>query len=333
MPKKSKGMNILVTGGAGYVGSIVAEQLLAGGNSVVVIDDLRMGHRDGVPSGAKLVVGDISNGKALDKVFGAEKIDAVVHMAAESLVGISMSDPMGCIENNVVGSMNLLNHMLKHNVSKIVFSSSAAVYGEPRRIPIDERHPKEPMNTYGESKIIFERILLWYGKAYGIKHISLRYFNAAGASEMFGEDHRPETHLLPNVLNVATDKKRSVDIYGYDYDTPDGTCVRDYVHVVDIAQAHVLALQKIDKLSGKAYNLGSGNGNSVLEVVEVSRQVTGVDIAIRLRERRAGDPAVLVASCGLAKKELGWRPKFTKIEDIIDSAWRWKSQHPNGYLK
>ena len=333
MPKKSKGMNILVTGGAGYVGSIVAEQLLARGNNVVVIDDLRMGHRDGVPSGAKLVVGDISNGKALDKVFGSEKIEAVVHMAAESLVGISMKDPRGCLEDNVVGGMNLLNHMLKHKVSKIVFSSSAAIYGEPRRIPINEKHPKEPVNTYGESKIIFERILFWYGKAYGIKHISLRYFNAAGASELFGEDHRPETHLVPNVLNAAINKKNPVDIYGYDYDTPDGTCVRDYVHVVDIAQAHVLALQKIDKLSDKAYNLGSGSGNSVLEIVEVSRQVTGVDIAIRLRERRAGDPAVLVASCGLAKKELGWRPKFTKIEDIIDSAWRWKSQHPNGYLK
>ena len=333
MPKKSKGMNILVTGGAGYVGSIVAEQLLARGNNVVVIDDLRMGHRDGVPSGAKLVVGDISNGKALDKVFGSEKIEAVVHMAAESLVGISMKDPRGCLEDNVVGGMNLLNHMLKNKVSKIVFSSSAAIYGEPRRIPINEKHPKEPVNTYGESKIIFERILFWYGKAYGIKHISLRYFNAAGASEHFGEDHRPETHLVPNVLKAATNKKNPVDIYGYDYDTPDGTCVRDYVHVVDIAQAHVLALQKIEKLSGKAYNLGSGKGNSVLEIVEVSRQVTGVDIAVTLRERRAGDPAVLVASCGMAKKELGWRPKYAKIEDIIDSAWRWKSQHPKGYKK
>ena len=333
MPKKSKGMNILVTGGAGYVGSIVAELLLERGNSVVVIDDLRMGHRDAVPSGARLVVGDISNGKALDAVFGSEKIDAVVHMAAESLVGVSMRYPLECMENNVGGGMNLLNHMLKHNVSKIVFSSSAAVYGEPRRIPINEKHPKAPVNTYGESKIMFERILFWYGKAYGIKHISLRYFNAAGASEMFGEDHRPETHLVPNVLNAAVDKKSSVDLYGYDYDTPDGTCVRDYVHVVDIAQAHVLALQKIDKLSGKAYNLGSGHGNSVLEVIEVSRQVTGVDIAVTLRERRAGDPAVLVATCGLAKKELGWRPKFTKIEDIIDSAWRWKSRHPKGYKK
>jgi UDP-glucose 4-epimerase len=333
MPKKSTGMNILVTGGAGYVGSIVAELLLERGNSVVVIDDLRMGHRDGVPSGARLVVGDINNGKALDAVFGSEKIDAVVHMAAESLVGVSMRDPLECMENNVGGGMNLLNHMLKHNVSKIVFSSSAAVYGEPRRIPINEKHPKEPVNTYGESKIMFERILFWYGKAYGIKHISLRYFNAAGASEMFGEDHRPETHLVPNVLNAAVNKKSSVDIYGYDYDTPDGTCVRDYVHVVDIAQAHVLALQKIGKLSGNAYNLGSGHGNSVLEVIEVSRQVTGVDIAVTLRERRAGDPAVLVASCGMAKKELGWRPKFTKIEDIIDSAWRWKSQHPKGYKK
>ena len=333
MPRKLKGMNILVTGGAGYVGSIVVEQLLERGNSVVVIDDLSGGHRDGVPSGAKLVVGDISNGKALDKVFGDEKIDAVVHMAAESLVGVSMKDPRGCLGNNVGGGMNLLNHMLKHNVSKIVFSSSAAVYGEPRRNPINEKHPKDPVNTYGESKIIFERILFWYGKAYGIKHISLRYFNAAGASEQFGEDHRPETHLVPNVLNAAVDKKSSVDIYGYDYDTPDGTCVRDYVHVVDIAQAHVLALQKTDKLSGRAYNLGSGKGNSVLEVIEVSRQVTGVDIAVTLRERRAGDPAVLVASCGMAKKELGWRPKFTKIDDIVDSAWRWKAQHPKGYKK
>ena len=333
MPRKLKGMNILVTGGAGYVGSIVAELLLERGNSVVVIDDLRQGHRDGVPSGAKLVVGDISNGKTLDKVFGDEKIDAVVHMAADSLVGVSMKDPRGCLENNVAGGMNLLNHMLKHNVSKIVFSSSAAVYGEPRRNPINEKHPKDPVNTYGESKIIFERILFWYGKAYGINHISLRYFNAAGASEQFGEDHRPETHLVPNVLNAAVDKKSSVDIYGYDYDTPDGTCVRDYVHVVDIAQAHVLALQKTDKLSGRAYNLGSGKGNSVLEIVEVSRQVTGVDIAVTLRERRAGDPAVLVASCGMAKKELGWRPKFTKIDDIVDSAWRWKAQHPKGYKK
>ena len=311
-------MKLIITGGTGYVGSPVVHELKKLGHEIVVFDNLVYGHREAIPKSVRLVKGDLTKAKAVAKLFEEFEPDAVLHFASYTYVGESVQKPEKYFRNNVLGALNLLECMKDYKVKRIIFSSSAAVYGQPKTVPIKEDAILSPTSPYGETKLMIEKMLAAFDTAYGIKSICLRYFNAAGASEMFGEDHRPETHLVPNVLNAAVDKKSSVDLYGYDYDTPDGTCVRDYVHVVDIAQAHVLALRKIDKLSGKAYNLGSGHGNSVLEVIEVSRQVTGVDIAVTLRERRAGDPAVLVASCGLAKKELGWRPKFTKIEDIID---------------
>jgi UDP-glucose 4-epimerase len=299
----------------------------------MVVDDLRQGHRDAVAKGAELVIGDIRDEMLLDDVFKSAKIEAVVHLAADSIIGLSMTDPRGCLENNVIGGMTLLKQMLKHKVANFVFSSSAAVYGEPRSTPIDESHATEPVNTYGESKLMFERMLVWYGRAYGLKHISLRYFNAAGASEHFGEDHRPESHLVPNVLAAAIGKAASIAVFGNDYPTKDGSCVRDYIHVVDIAQAHILALKRLKTLSGRAYNLGSGSGCSVLQVLKAARKITGADIQVQFHPRRTGDPAVLVASCDLAKKELGWEPAYTKIEDIIESAWRWRRNYPDGYRK
>jgi UDP-glucose 4-epimerase len=333
MARKTQDAKILVTGGAGYVGSVVTEELLASGRKVVVVDDLRQGHRDAVAKDAELVIGDIRDEMLLDDIFKSAKVDAVVHLAADSIIGASMIDPRVCLENNVIGGMTLLKQMLKHKVTNFVFSSSAAVYGEPRSVPIDESHPTEPINTYGESKLLFERILVWYGRAYDLKYISLRYFNAAGASERFGEDHRPESHLVPCVLAAAGGKVASMAVFGNDYPTKDGSCVRDYIHVVDIAQAHILALKKLKALSGRAYNLGSGSGCSVLQVIKAARKITGADIPVQFHARRTGDPAVLVASCDLAKKELGWQPAYTKIEDIIESAWRWKRNYPDGYRK
>lgn len=346
-------MNILVTGGAGYVGSIVAEMLLQQGHKVIVLDNLQQGHRQAVLPEAELVVGDICDGKALDSLFQRFQIDAVMHMAAETVVEYSMTDPKRYFHNNVIGGTNLLDAMLKHGVLQLIFSSSAAVYGEPQSATIEEDHPKVPLNAYGESKLMFETVLQWYGKAYGIKHISLRYFNAAGASSRLGEDHDPETHLIPNVLRVAliqppVPSPQSpvrnpqpqglgardgglVSIFGSDYPTKDGSCIRDYVHVIDIAQAHVLALAGLDALSGKAYNLGSGSGYSVLEVVATARKVTGCEIRAEISPRRPGDPAVLVASASRAKAELGWEPRFPKLEPIIDSAWKWMRNHPDGY--
>jgi len=333
MAKKIQETKILVTGGAGYIGSVVTEELLAAGKNVVVVDDLRQGHRDAVAKDAELIIGDIRDEMLLDDVFKSAKIDAVVHLAADSIIGLSMTDPKSCMENNLIGGMTLLKQMLKYKVMNLVFSSSAAVYGEPLSTPIDESHPTKPINTYGESKLMFERMLGWYGMAYGLKHISLRYFNAAGASERFGEDHRPESHLVPSVLAAAIGKAASIAVFGNDYPTKDGSCVRDYIHVVDIAQAHILALKRLKTLSGKAYNLGSGSGCSVLQVIRAARKITGADIPVQFHARRTGDPAVLVASYDMAKKELGWEPAYTKIEDIIESAWRWRRNYPDGYRK
>lgn len=324
-------MNILITGGAGYVGSIVGEELLRGGYAVIALDNLQQGHKEAVPPGAEFVLADICDPKVLEEVFRRFKIDAVMHMAAETVVEYSLTDPRRYFQSNIIGGIKLLDSMLKYNVSKLIFSSSAAIYGEPQSVPIAEDHPQIPLNAYGESKLIFERILEWYSRAYGLKHISLRYFNAAGASELLGEDHRPETHLIPNVLKVAMNVSGPVAIFGTDYATKDGSCLRDYVHVVDIAQAHVLALEKISELSGGAYNLGNGKGYSVLEVVETAKKVTGVDIPVKISPRRVGDPAILVASCSRAKAELGWKPRFPELRTIIESAWRWLREHPNGY--
>jgi UDP-glucose 4-epimerase len=322
---------VLVTGGAGYVGSVVTEELVKKGYEVLVIDNLQYGHREAVSPEARFVQADIGDSVALARVFQGNKIDAVIHMAADSIIERSMTDPMRCFQNNVANGLNLLAAMVKYNVGKIIFSSSAAIYGKPRVKLIRESQSKKPVNTYGESKLIFERILDWYGRAYGLKHISLRYFNAAGASETNGEDHRPETHLIPNILKAILDENSSINIYGNDYPTKDRTCVRDYVHVVDIARAHILALDKISNLKNKAYNLGNGEGYSVMEVVKAAKLVTGKDIAIRVGPRRAGDPAVLVASSQLACEELRWKPEFPDIHSILNTAWKWLKVHPNGY--
>ncbi len=322
---------ILVTGGAGYVGSIVAEELLKDDYEVIVLDNFQQGHRDAIPAGAEIVLADICDPRALEELFQRYRIDAVMHMAAETTVQLSMTDPKRHFQNNVIGGLNLLEAMLKHDVRKLIFSSSAAVYGEPQKTPIEEGHPKVPVNAYGDSKLIYERILEWYGRAYKLEFIALRYFNAAGASEHLGEDHHPETHLIPKVLEVARDRSGLVTIFGTDYPTSDGSCVRDYVHVLDIARAHILALEVVENLSGRAYNLGNGEGYSVMGVIEVARKVTGVDISTKANSRRPGDPAVLVASSGLAREELGWKPAYAELESIIRSSWRWMREHPDGY--
>ncbi|MBN2076581.1 MAG: UDP-glucose 4-epimerase GalE [Dehalococcoidales bacterium] len=324
-------MNVLVTGGCGYVGSIVSEGLVNKGHNVYIIDNLQQGHRDAFLEKATYTYGDFGNASVLEQVFSQNIIDAVVHMAAETVVEYSMTDPGRYFRNNIAAGIKLLDSMLKYDVKKIIFSSSASVYGEPVSTPIDEDHPKNPINSYGETKLMFEHILKWYGIAYGLKHISMRYFNAAGASEILGEDHRPETHLIPNILRAVINSNNSVSIFGTDYPTRDGSCLRDYVHVKDIAQAHILALEKLDTLSGRAYNLGSGEGYTVLEVVEAARNITGLNIPFNLQPRRAGDPSVLVASSIKARTELGWNPEYPDIKDILETAWQWMSKHPDGY--
>jgi len=324
-------MNVMVTGGAGYVGSIVTEELLREAHKVIVLDNLQQGHKGAVLPEAEFALADICDAKALEDVFCRFKIDAVMHMAAETVVEYSMTDPKRYFQNNIIGGINLIDTMLKHHTHKIVFSSSAAVYGEPENTPIGEDHPKAPVNSYGESKLMFERILDWYGKAYGLLHISLRYFNAAGASKRLGEGHQPETHLIPNVLKAALNGDNPVSIFGTDYPTKDGTCIRDYIHVLDIAQAHILALKKLENLTGRIYNLGNGEGYSVLEVIEAGKKVTGVNISNKEHQRRHGDPAVLVASSSRANSELGWEPKYPELENIIEGAFNWMRRHPNGY--
>lgn len=323
-------MRVLVTGGAGYVGSAVSSELLRAGHQVTVLDNLQQGHEQAVPRGAQFVLGDICRPTALGRLFRQLRIDAVMHMAAETVVEYSTTDPKRYFQTNVTGGANLLNVMLKHDIHRLVFSSTAAVYGEPQAIPIPEDHPKSPINAYGLSKLMFEQILDWYGRAYGLKHVSFRYFNAAGAAERLGEDHLPETHLIPNVLKAALEKK-PVSVFGTDYPTADGSCVRDYVHVVDIARAHVLALERMDLLSGRVYNLGNQQGYSVKEVIHTAEEVTGMKIRVQAGPRRSGDPAVLVASSSLAGSELGWRPQYPSLKSIISSAWDWTSTHPRGY--
>lgn len=324
---------VLVTGGAGYVGSIVSEELIKDGHKVIIMDNLVQGHRGAILPESEFVLGDCGNPQDLDAVFSRFKVDAVMHMAAETVVEFSMTDPRRYFHNNIIGGINLLDSILKHDIRNFIFSSSAATYGEPTKTPIQEDHPKVPVNSYGETKLMFEKILEWYGRAYGIRHISMRYFNAAGASERLGEDHRPETHLIPNVLKAAKNSRKPVPIFGKDYPTRDGSCIRDYVHVIDIAQAHILALSKLDELSGRAYNLGNGEGYSVLEVIKAARIVSGSQIPTTFSPKRAGDPAVLLASSERAKLELGWNPRFPEIETILESAWRWMKKNPNGYAE
>lgn len=324
-------MNVLVTGGAGYIGSIVTEHLLKQQHNVIVLDNLQQGHREAVMESAELVIGDICDSGKLDWIFRHFSVDAVMHMAADTLVAASMTDPKRYFHTNLVGGMSLLNAMLEHDVKRIIVSSSAAVYGEPQTTPIDEAHPKEPTNSYGASKLMFETVLEWYRKAYGIECISLRYFCAAGATDLLGEDHHPETHLIPNVLKVAFKNDSAVSVFGTDYPTKDGSCVRDFIHVADVARAHLSSLEKADRLSGNAYNLGNGEGYSVLEVIKVAEKVVGGSIPIKFCDRRAGDPATLIASSKRAAEELGWRPQFPELETIMQSAWRWHKDHPCGY--
>lgn len=326
-------MAVLVTGGAGYIGSHAVAALLERGEDVVVLDNLEQGHREAV-LGGKLYVGDLRDRDVVDQVFGENEIDAVIHFAANSLVGESMKDPGKYYHNNVYGTLCLLEGMNRHGVKRIVFSSTAATYGEPERVPIDELDRTLPTNAYGETKLAMEKMMKWFDIAHGIKYVSLRYFNAAGAHESgrIGEDHNPETHLVPIVLQAAAGKRPHISVFGDDYDTPDGTCIRDYIHVSDLADAHVLAVERLRGGGDSAvYNLGSGNGFSVKQVIEIARNVTGRDIKVVTEPRRAGDPAVLVASSARARRELGWQPKRERLEDIIRSAWQWHQAHPNGY--
>ncbi len=324
-------MKVLVTGGAGYIGSVVTEELLNNGHEAVVYDSLYKGHRGAVDPRATFVNMGLQDDEGLWDALTDNQIEAVIHLAASSLVGESVADPARYYDNNVISSLRLLDAMSDCGVSKIVFSSTAATYGEPEKQPVTETDPTNPTNPYGETKLAFERALSWYEQAYGLRYASLRYFNAAGATERFGEWHDPETHLIPLVLQVAAGMRPDVAVYGDDYPTRDGTCVRDYIHVVDLARAHILALRILDERSG-IYNLGcGGEGYTVREVIDTARQVTGRDISTRVAPRRAGDPAVLIASSEKIRSELGWQPEFQDLQVIIQSAWQWLLAHPRGY--
>ena len=324
-------MKVLVTGGAGYIGSVVTEELLNDGHEAVVYDSLYKGHREAVDARAKFVKADLMEGEALRRALKDNGIEAVIHMAADSLVGESVEQPARYYRNNVVAGLSLLDAMRDCGVGKLVFSSTAATYGEPERQPIKESDPNSPTNPYGETKLAFERALHWHERAYGLHYVSLRYFNAAGASKRFGEWHETETHLIPLVLQAANGMRADIQIYGDDYPTPDGTCVRDYIHIIDLARAHILALGILGERSA-IYNLGcGGDGYSVKEVIDTAREISGREISTRVAPRRPGDPAVLIASPEKIKHELGWEPKFQDLHLIVKSAWEWLSEHPRGY--
>jgi UDP-glucose 4-epimerase len=323
-------MRILVTGGAGYIGSVVTERLLLAGHSVVVLDNLSQGHRAAVPPEVKFVQADLLDGGILFELLGTKKIEAVIHMAAYSSVAESVEKPAHYHRNNVLGGIKLLEAMRAAAVKRIIFSSSAAVYGEPKQQPIEERAPTQPTNPYGATKLEFEKALKREEELYGTRYVSLRYFNAAGATEKCGEVHDPETHLIPLALQVAAGQREFIEIYGDDYPTSDGTCIRDYIHVVDLARAHLLALESTKESA--IYNLGCGvDGYSVSEVIDTVREVTGKDVPVRLASRRSGDPTKLVATSDKIKRELGWEPEFQDLRVIIESAWKWKLTHPRGY--
>lgn len=326
-------MRVLVTGAAGYIGSVLVEALVESGQSVVALDNLKYGHREAVHPGAEFVLADLADSEALAKAFSGARIDAVVHLAAESKVEESMRDPGLFYESNICGGMSLLRAMLVAEVRDIVFSSSAAVYGEPETVPIDESAPIRPVNSYGETKAAFERALGWFGEVHGMRHVSLRYFNACGASRRFGEARAKPTHIIPLLLEAAAGEREAFTLFGSDYPTRDGTCVRDYVHVSDIAHAHLLALSRMDAAAGKAYNVGSGTGHTNREVAASVERVTGRAISIIEGPRRPGDPAQLVASPSLIERELGWKPQFPDIDSMVRSAWDWKLAHPKGYAE
>lgn len=328
-------MAVLVTGGAGYIGSHTVAELIDAKEEVVVVDNLSQGHRQAL-LGGKLYVGDIRDADFMETVFKENDIESVIHFAAYSLVGESMQNPAKYYDNNVYGTQRLLEIMKKYGTKRIVFSSTAATYGEPQTVPIEETAPTQPTNTYGETKLSMERMMKWFDAAHGIKYVALRYFNAAGAhhSGRIGEDHSPETHLVPLILQVPLGKREHVSIFGDDYPTEDGTCIRDYLHVSDLADAHLLALERL-RSGGESsvYNLGSGKGFSVKEMIDVARKVTGHPIPAVLEPRRAGDPAVLIASSAKAKRELNWSPRRDNLEEIVESAWNWHRQHPEGFTE
>ncbi len=325
-------MKILVTGGAGYIGSIVTEQLVKAGEAVVVFDNLYQGHRAAVHPEAAFVEGDLADRAAVDAVFAEHRPDAVLHFASHTLVGESMEKPFLYLGQNITNGLNLFQSALEHNVRRLIMSSTANLFDDPERMPIDEAERIVPGSPYGESKFILERMLHWLDRIHGFRYAALRYFNAAGASEERGEDHEPEMHLIPIVLGVAMGKREHIKIFGDDYPTRDGTCVRDYVHVLDLAQAHILALRALDQGS-RVYNLGNGQGFTVKEVVETAREITGHPIPAQVTARRPGDPAVLIASSDKIRQELGWQPQYSNLRDIIGSAWRWHQSHPDGYPK
>ncbi|OGV69887.1 MAG: UDP-glucose 4-epimerase GalE [Lentisphaerae bacterium RIFOXYA12_FULL_48_11] len=323
-------MKVLVAGGAGYIGSVTTELLLNDGHEVVVFDNLERGHREAVDKRAGFRKGDLRDKDRIFKVMSEIRPDAVMHFAAYALVPESMEKPELYFRNNVYGGINLVESMYKYDVGKIVFSSTCATYGQPEKVPITEDVAQRPTNPYGESKLMFEQTLKWYHELHGMTTVFLRYFNACGATEKFGEDHDPETHIIPIILQVALGQRKQVKIYGDDYNTPDGTCLRDYIHIVDLAQAHILALK--GKVSGP-FNLGTGNGYSVLEVVETAREVTGHPIPAEIAPRRPGDPAKLVAGAEKARKILKWKPQYDDLDSILQSAWNWHQKHPRGYRK
>lgn len=324
-------MKILVTGAAGYIGSVCTETLLDRGHIVIALDDLSEGHREAVDPRASFCRVNLHDFDALNEVFRANEIDAVMHFAALCLVEESVREPAKYYRANVGAGINLLDAMLRHGVKKLIFSSTAATYGEPETTPIPETHATMPVNPYGASKLLFERILVEFRTSAGLECITMRYFNAVGASEKFGEDHSPETHIIPILLQVAAGERESFQIYGTDYSTPDGTCVRDYVHVIDIAQAHALAVERISEFAGRIYNIGNGDGFSVNEVMQAAARITGHRIDSVKSQRRPGDPAALVASSERIRKELGWAPKLSSLDAIIRTAWEWKQSHPRGY--
>ncbi|MCC6538463.1 MAG: UDP-glucose 4-epimerase GalE [Bryobacterales bacterium] len=324
-------MRVLVTGGAGFVGSVVTQQCVRAGHEVTVLDNLVQGHREAVTEGAELVVGDTGDGALVREVLASRRIEAVCHLAAYTIVPQSMREPGLYYNQNFVRSLNLLDAMVETGVKRFVFSSTAAVFGEPVRIPIDETHPHDPINPYGEAKLMFERVLARYGQIHGVRHAMFRYFNACGASGELGEDHNPETHIIPLIFRAAVGQTGPFQIFGDDYATPDGTAIRDYVHVIDLARAHLMALERLDTLESQAFNLGSGEGISVRELINATSRIIGRETPCVVRPRREGDPKVLRAASDRARQVLGWEPVHSSVEEIIGSAWAWFERHPRGY--
>ena len=325
-------MNVLVTGGAGYIGSVVVEELVRQGDTVTVLDNLSQGHRQAVHPRAGFVQGDLADATMVDALFAGHTFDAVMHFASHTLVGESMEKPLKYLGENVVNGLNVLQAMVRHGVGRFILSSTANLFDQPSRMPIDETEVIVPGSPYGESKFVLERMLHWLDRIHGLRYAALRYFNAAGATAERGEDHSPETHLIPLVLQVALGQRDKIIIFGDDYPTVDGTCVRDYIHVLDLAQAHILALRALDEGS-RTYNLGNSQGYTVRQVIETARQITGHSIPAVDGARRPGDPPELVAGSAKIRQELGWQPRYPDLKDIVQSAWDWHRTHPNGYGK